>query len=168
VELEALYLRLERRLFNVVYRWVWDREEARDLVQETFLRVWRIRERVNRTTVEALVYRIAVNLAANRRRSRKLWRWVSLAAIRRQPATESGTAERLERREDRRAVRRAIDALPDRLRKVILMCEYSELSYAEIAVALGIPVGTVGSRRNSALKRLRKTLESREGDEYGR
>jgi len=162
-ELEALFLRLERRVFNVVFRWVWDREESRDLVQETFLKLWRMRERVRCETVEPLVYRIAVNLAANRRRSRKLWRWVGLSAVHSRASGEAQAADDLVRREERRAVQRAIDGLPNHLRQVMLLCEYSELSYAEIATALGIPAGTVGSRRNAALKRLQTSLESIKG-----
>lgn len=163
-EIEALYLRLERRVFNIVYRWVWDWEESQDLVQESFLKLWRMRERVRCETVEPLVYRIAVNLAANRRRSRRLWRWTGLALVRDRAGCEARIADDLERREERRAVRCAIEALPNHLRQVILMCEYSELSYAEIGTALGIPAGTVGSRRNAALKRLRKSLKSIKGD----
>jgi len=162
-EFEALYLRLERRIFNIVYRWVWDREESHDLVQETFLKLWRMRENVRRETVEPLVYRIATNLAANRRRSRRLWRWTGLALVRSRASCKARIADDLERREERRAVRYAIEELPNHLRQVILMCEYSELSYADIGTALGIPAGTVGSRRNAALKRLRKSLESIRG-----
>lgn len=156
--LEDLYLRLERPLFNVVYRWVWDREEAQELVQETFLRLWGMRERIRIETVESLAYRIGQNLAANRRRSRKLWQWVNLGAIRDRSIRDAGPDELVGRNEVSLIVKDAIDALPDRLRRVILLCEYSEMSYQEIALVLRVPVGTVGSRRNAALKRLRATL----------
>ena len=66
--LEALYVRLEGPLYNVAYRYVWDAAEAQDIVQEAFVRLWRARDRVRMQTVEALVYRIALNLARNRRR----------------------------------------------------------------------------------------------------
>ena len=51
---------------NVVYRWVWRAEEAQDIVQEAFVRLWRMRERVDLATVEPLVHRIALNLGAQR------------------------------------------------------------------------------------------------------
>ena len=65
--------------------------------------------------------------------------------------------------EQRQLVRAAIDALPEDLRRVVLLCEYSELSYEEIATALSIPAGTVGSRRNRALRRLKKQLSKEIG-----
>ena len=160
--LEALYERLETSLYNVVYRWVWDPEEARDLVQEAFLRLWGARERVVLATVEPLAYRIAVNLASNRRRQRRRWAWLGLGDD--DPLAPPGAdgpadaeTEALAR-ERCLALRRAVDALPERLRRVVLLTEFSELSYAQVAAALGIPPGTVGSRRNQALALLRERL----------
>ena len=89
-EIERLYLRLEKPLFNVVYRWLWQAEEAHDLVQEAFVRLVRMRDRIEPATVEALVYRIALNLARNRRRARRLWRWVGLEAAPDAPAPAPG------------------------------------------------------------------------------
>jgi RNA polymerase sigma-70 factor (ECF subfamily) len=157
--LEQLYRRLEKPLYNVVYRWVWNREDARDLVQETFVRLWRMRARVRGETVEPLIYRIAMNLAANRRRSRRLWRWASLGAAGSRAAATADGQSVMESAEREASLRRAVERLPERLRRVILMCEFSGMTYREIGSVLGIPAGTVGSRRNEALKRLRKILE---------
>jgi RNA polymerase sigma-70 factor (ECF subfamily) len=160
-DVERLFVRLERPLFNVVYRWVWDREEAAELVQETFARLWQARARVRPDTAGAFVYRIAVNLAASRRRWRALRRFVALdddrpADDRRRPDVAVLGAERAA------AVRSAVDALPEKLRRVLVLCELSELSYAEIAAALAIPAGTVASRRNAAVARLRRHLDAQE------
>lgn len=152
--LEALYGRLERRLYNVLYRWVWNEAEASDLVQETFLRLWRMRDRVRMETVEALAFQIGVNLAANKRRAKLLWRFVPLDGLARRGEQE-GVALGSERE---RKVREAIDKLPERLRSVVVLSELSEMSYAEIARVLGIPAGTVGSRRHKALQLLKERL----------
>ena len=149
--LESLYVRLERKLFNVVYRWLWDREEAADVVQEAFVKLWAMRERVRIETVEPLVYRIAVNLAANRRRQRKLWAWASLEGLRARAVDDDAA-------EDQRWVRAAIDALPERLRKVIVLAELSGMTAKEIGAVLDIPEGTVASRRHHALALLRTAL----------
>lgn len=163
-DLEALYARLEKPLFNVVYRWLWDREETLDVVQEAFVRVWRKRDEVDGTTVEALVYRVALNLASNRRRARKVWRWVSLEALWDRSSAAVSAEERLAGAERERALRDAVDALPEDLRRVVMLCEYSELSQREIGELLGIPPGTVGSRRHRALAALRAELGDGRGD----
>ena len=156
--LEALYTRLEKPLFNVLYHWVWDAEEAHDLVQESFLRLWKMRGRVKMETVEPLAYRIGCNLAANRIRTRKLWRMANLEAARAYISPARGPEHRLEQSQKRDAVKSAVLALPERLRRVVMLCEYSGMSYKEIAEGLQIPEGTVGSRRSAAMKRLRSDL----------
>ena len=59
---------------------------------------------------------------------------------------------------DAARLRLAIDALPEKLRSVVVLSELSELPYAEIGAILEIPEGTVASRRNAALKRLAEAL----------
>jgi RNA polymerase sigma-70 factor, ECF subfamily len=158
--LERLYQQLERPLYNVVYRWLWDREEARELVQETFVRLWSMRARVALDTLQPLVYRVALNLAANRRRWRRLRRLVTLEALRARAGENPGADDDLEQAQRRAALHAAVDRLPERLRKVIVLCELGEMSYAEVANVLQIPPGTVASRRNAALSQLRQALQT--------
>lgn len=165
--LEELYVRLEKPIYNVVYRWVWDREEARDLVQEAFVRLWRMRLRVRLETVEPLLYRIAVNLAANRRRVEKIRQWINLNSADKAAAENPIGADQLESKEREAAVRRAVEALPERLRRVIMLSEFSGFTYEQIARSLKIPPGTVGSRRNTAMKLLQKRLKSMMGGNHG-
>ncbi|HEV7557374.1 MAG TPA: sigma-70 family RNA polymerase sigma factor [Kofleriaceae bacterium] len=149
---EELFVRLEVRLTNVVYRWLWNREEVRDVVQEAFVRLWQMRERVDWERAEPLVYRIALNLASKRRRWSRVWQFVALTD--REPETEPDAD--LARDE---SVRRAIDALPERQRRVLVMTMHSEMTYDEIGETLGISAGTVASRRNSAIHKLRGMLK---------
>jgi len=157
-DLERLYTRLERRLANVVYRWVWNVDEAQEIVQEAFVRLWRMRAKVDLRTAEPLVYRIALNLASSRRRSRKLWRWISLEAVFERTSPGQSADESILAAEEASRVRAAVEALPEDLRRVVVMCELSEMSYQEIGEALSIPTGTVGSRRHRALLGLRQAL----------
>ncbi|MBI2570390.1 MAG: sigma-70 family RNA polymerase sigma factor [Candidatus Schekmanbacteria bacterium] len=160
--LEDLYVRLEKRLYNVVYRWVWAPDVAMDIVQESFLRLWQMRARVDMATVEPLVFRIGVNLAANHRRRAWWRRWLSLEDAE-EPASASRGADALLAEAQRaRAVRDALEALPEGHRRVLLLCELSGMSYAEISSVLGIPPGTVASRRNTAVRRLRRRLAGEE------
>ena len=160
-ELEALYTRLEKPLYNVMYRQVWNRETSRDLVQETFVRLWRMRRKVVLDTVEPLAYRIALNLAKSKLRRRKILRWASLEPIAESISTTDDTARDLEHGEDRTRLRQAVMDLPDDLRRVVLLCEFTGMNYGQVGEALGIPEGTVGSRRNRALKKLKVHLERR-------
>lgn len=157
-ELERLYARLEKPVYNVVYRWVWDREEARDLMQEAFVRLWRMRRRVVADTLEPLVYRIALNLARSKLRRRRILRFVSFESAREQPDATHNPERGLAQAQQRARLRDAVLALPEDLRQVITLCEFTELRYGQIAEVLGIPEGTVGSRRNRALKQLRRML----------
>jgi RNA polymerase sigma-70 factor, ECF subfamily len=152
-----LYRVLEKPLYNVVYRWLWDRMESQDVVQEAFLRCWRARERIHSDGFKAFVFRTALNLAANRRRRKKLWRFVSLDSVPEQAADASDAALLLSRR-----MQRAIDELPERFKRVLLLSELAGMSYGEIAVVTGVREGTVGSRRSRALALLRRRLEPTE------
>lgn len=159
-DVEALFERLERPLFNVVYRWVWDRDEAAELVQEAFARLWQARARVRADGAGAFVHRIAVNLAASRRRWRRLREFFAVEED--VPAERVRPDEAVLGAEQAAAVRAAVEALPEKLRRALVLCELAELSYAEVAAVLEVPVGTVGSRRSAALARVREHLRGKE------
>jgi RNA polymerase sigma-70 factor (ECF subfamily) len=147
------YRALEKPLYNVVYRWLWDSTESQDVVQEAFLRCWRRRESIRADGFTALIYRTALNLAANQRRRRKLWRLVSFESLPEPAAEDCGTFLA-------RPLREAFDALPGRLKRVLLLSEVAGMSYREIAEITGIEEGTVGSRRTRALELLRQHLQA--------
>jgi len=153
-----LYEKLERRLFNVVYRFLWTSEDSQEVVQEAFLRLWRIRRQVRMSSVEPLLFRIATNLATTRVRKRRVWRWVSLEALRERASPNMETETLAVRAEGHTRVRRAIESLPMDLRRVVVLCELAELSYEQVAESLEIPIGTVGSRRHRAMDLLRQAL----------
>ena len=104
----AMYAELEKPLYNVVYRMLWDAGESQDIVQEAFLRCWRKRTGIRPEGLKAVLYRAALNLAINRRRRLRLWRFVGVEAIDEEP-TEARTDEAIPRH-----MREAVDALPHR------------------------------------------------------
>lgn len=152
---EALYLAEEKPLYNTVYRWVWHEAEAMDLVQDAFIRLWRVRHKVYRIQAKAYVYRIALNLATNRLRSKKLWQWTGLEGLLGKTTTDA----KLLRNEREHTVRAAVMALPEKIRRVIVMVRFADMSYKEIASVLDIPIGTVGSRHNKGLLLLEQNLK---------
>ncbi|BDU18712.1 RNA polymerase sigma factor [Dyella sp. GSA-30] len=151
--LYASYRRLERSLYNVLYRQLWQSQDCQDLVHDAFMRIWERREKVEEATLDALVWTTALNLARNRLRWRKLWRGDAIEDHIEQLHVETESHDFLAERQLHQALR----GLPQRQREVLLMSEYSELKTSEIARILGIPEGTVASRKHQALARL-KTL----------
>ncbi len=151
--LEALYRELGPSLWAYLRRRSPDAQAADDLLQETFLQAARRAERLREaTSARAWLFAIARNLAATARRRRRETR--SLTAE--PPAAEAAEDPRLE------AVRAALAELPGTLKEALELRLHSQLSYAEIAEVLAIPIGTVRSRLHSALRRLREVLVSAE------
>jgi RNA polymerase sigma factor (sigma-70 family) len=149
--LYASYRRLERSLYNVLYRQLWQSQDCQDLIHDAFMRVWERREKVDEATLDALVWTTALNLARNRLRWRKLWRQDAIEDHIEQLHDEHQPHDFLAERRLHQALRE----LPARQRDVLLMSEYSELKASEIARVLGIPEGTVASRKHQALARLK-------------
>ncbi|MFC1495169.1 RNA polymerase sigma factor [Thermodesulfobacteriota bacterium] len=160
--LETLYIELEKPLFNVVFRYIWNREEAQDLVQESFIRLWKMRERVNMKTVKPLAYRICLNLAASSLRRKKILSFLSLDKLIKEPINKDNTSP--EQEEEIQLLRKVIDGLPSKLKETVLLTEFSELSYKEIGESLGIPAGTVGSRRNRAINIMKEKFRKIYGE----
>lgn len=148
-----LYATLEKPLYNVVYRVLWDAAESQDLVQEAFLRCWKRRAAIRSDGIKALLFRTALNLALNRRRRSRLWRFVGLNTAAEHRELQSRCPEAIPE-----ILRYAIDRLPNDLRQVLLLTELTGMTYAEVALTLGIKEGTVGSRRTRALAILRREL----------
>ncbi|WP_328594218.1 RNA polymerase sigma factor [Actinomadura macrotermitis] len=139
-----------------------DRDAAYDVASQTFLEAFRGRHRFDgsRGTVRSWLYGIATNLIGKHRRTeqRALRARARLGAA---PPAE-GHADRVNARVSaqglRGALAGAIAALPDGERDVLLLVALADLSHEEVAAALAIPYGTVGSRLSRARKRLRKAL----------
>jgi RNA polymerase sigma-70 factor (ECF subfamily) len=145
------YRRLERPLYNVLYRQLWQAEDCQDVIHDAFMRVWERRDKVDETTLEALLWTTALNLARNRLRWRKLRRHEPLHDT---LPGDTGTEDFLATHQLRQALRQ----LPPGSRDVLLLAEFSGLRGTEIADVLGIPVGTVASRKHHAIERLRMLL----------
>ncbi len=109
-------------------------------------------------TVEALLYRIAINLAASKRRRAKLWRWASLDALRSHAVEQPSIEDTLVSAATRQDVRAAIESLPESLRRTLVLCELTSLTHEQVGRILHIPAGTVGSRRHRAVQLLRERL----------
>lgn len=159
----------QRMVVQLALNLLGDRDEALDVSQEVFLRVFRTIARFRgQSTLKTWIYRIAVNQARNRHR---FWRrrhradQVSLDAHVAAhgeflSGAESGPDRVLAQKELAARLKRALDGLPFDQRTAIVLREVDGLSYEEIAYSLGVAVGTVKSRLTRARQTLR--LELRE------
>ncbi|HSE15846.1 MAG TPA: sigma-70 family RNA polymerase sigma factor [Pyrinomonadaceae bacterium] len=167
-----LVRRWERRIFALTYGMLGREEDARDATQETFLAAFRnLRNFRGEAKVSSWLHRIAVNQCISRQRRSRVR---SESALEGEQETRFATplshspAHVAEGRQETAAVRRAINSLPVELRQVVVMKEFEELTFREIADALDLPLSTVKSRLYTALKQLQMRLqkfESRNRDE---
>lgn len=158
-EWEALYRRLEKPLYNLAYRYVWNTAEAQDIVQDAFMEIWARRERLIPETAGGYAWTTVLNLSRKHRRWRATKHFLRgeepLASLQAAAAPEADALHL----QEQTLLHAAIERLPEKLRSVLLLAEFSGLSYESVAQLLSIPAGTVGSRRNLALKQLRCALK---------
>ncbi|MDQ3914050.1 MAG: sigma-70 family RNA polymerase sigma factor [Actinomycetota bacterium] len=150
--LRALYRSFERPLYALGIRWLNDPKLAEELVQEVTLRVWRRAARYDRErgASSSWIFGIARNVAADLARAR------ARAPL---PVADAG-AERAEPWNEDRAwtaweVARAVARLPEDQRRVVELAYANQMTQSEIAVELGIPLGTVKTRLYAGLRKLR-------------
>src|SRR5215217_5878884 len=144
---------------NVIYRLCGDVQIAEEAAQETFIRAWLHLDSYRpQTSFRNWLYRIAVNAATDLLRKEKR---ILPNAIEDLHLTDShpGPEALLSQAERTALVQKAILSLSDTSRAVLVLREYEEMSYGEIANTLDIPVGTVMSRLNYARKILKEKLE---------
>ena len=154
-ELMAEARKFEPKLLNFFWRQGVSHFEGEDLVQETYLRLWKYRrEYMPAAKLSTFLFLLArqVRVDALRRQARREGREERWG--REQPAVQqpSGACER----ED---VRWALSRLSEPLRDVVELGVFQDLPYAEVAQILGIPVGTVKSRMSNAIRKLKEVMD---------
>jgi len=152
--LATLVERHAARLHAFLVRIAGSRDEADDLLQDTWVRVARGAPSFDpRRRARPWMYGIAANLARDHHRRRQV-RARAAQEERQAPPPEKGfrPLERID-------LRARLARLPDRLREVLMLRFYADLDEAEMAEALGIPRGTVKSRLHGALRELRRGWE---------
>jgi RNA polymerase sigma-70 factor, ECF subfamily len=159
---EDLAMPLFDQLYNFAHWLTQNREEAEDLVQETYVKALKGFSSFQLgTNFRAWIYRILRNTFLTSRKGLKVTMTVALdfdeEEESQEPAIERDTPETiLFARSGQEVLQKAIDELPVHFREILLLCEVEEMSYQEISDALAVPIGTVMSR----LSRARQTLRS--------
>ncbi len=162
--------RYRNQLTNYLFRMLGDYEEAVDLAQESFVRVYFALDRYHTDyAFSTYIYRIATNLAISEIRRRRRRKMLSLATFfssnedddqefhppdpKSLPDADVIDAER------KRAIEKAISALPDKYRAPIVLRDVQELSYEEVANVLELGLGTTKSRISRGRALLREKLK---------
>jgi RNA polymerase sigma-70 factor (ECF subfamily) len=161
-----LILRWERPIYALAYRTIGREEDARDIVQDTFLRAYRALPGFKgQAKFSSWLYRIALNLCRDWARKQRRTPTVGIpdGVDASELAAEQGPVESIEdlvaRREMSRAVAQAMTQLPDEQRTAIILKEYHGLTFQEIADLQGCPLSTVKTRLYQGLSVLRRHLE---------
>jgi RNA polymerase sigma-70 factor (ECF subfamily) len=168
-----LVSRWERTIYALAYRTLGREEDARDVVQEAFLRAYRgLRGFKGEAKFSSWLYRITLNLCRDWiRRERRApvvqppegTDAVDLADA--QAAPTESVEDLVARREMSRAVSRAMAELPEEQRTAIMLKEYHGLTFQEIADQLNCPLSTVKTRLYQGLSVLRRRLDRQQSEE---
>ncbi len=167
---EILVTRHQTSVLNLIFRFVGDRTQAKDLAQEVFLRVWQAAKRYKpEAKFTTWMYRIATNLCLNELKSAHHKKWFQFfrsdandeirpeeAVPDRSPSPE----DTLLTRERSRRVAGVLLGLPQNQRMALILKRYDELSYEEIARIMGCSVSAVESLLVRAKRTLREKLEN--------
>ncbi len=162
---DALYTRYASRIYGLGLVLLRNKTDAEDLVQDTFLKVWRTRSRfdASRGSLDVWILLIARSLAIDLLRRRNLeTRNLSSEPSHSEVSVEPGPERYAEHRDITQRARKAMDRLPSGQRSAIKLAYLGERSSTQVAELEGIPLGTVKSRIRLGIATLRKTLS--EGD----
>jgi RNA polymerase sigma-70 factor, ECF subfamily len=164
---DEIVRRYQRQVANIIYLTLGSREEVDDISQELFVRVFRSLDRFEfDSTLYSWIYRIAVNLCIDEIRRKKIRKLIPLEFLtekklegeKRERGAATGSDELLQK-EKKEVVLRALDQLSPLHRTVIVLREYQDLTYGEIAKTLRISPQAVKSRIFRAREELRQLLK---------
>jgi RNA polymerase sigma-70 factor (ECF subfamily) len=168
---ESLVESYQKKAFNIAYRMIGNYDDASDLTQEAFIRIYKsISNFKEQSSLSTWIYRIITNVCLDELRRRKNRNIVSIdegiklddSEVKRQIESGAPTPEEMaERNEMKKVVAEAIKTLSDEHRTVILLRDIQGFSYEEIARIVECPEGTVKSRINRARQALKDILKTK-------
>src|SRR5437016_13532125 len=169
---EAIVRQYWRKVFNVAYKFVGKHDEAEDLTQEIFLKIFKsLRTFDRRANFQTWLISVSRNLCIDYYRSVRKERETidrGVDANELSPVShEPGPVAVLEQHDRVDVLREAMAALPETLRTAVLLRDIQELSYQDIARQLNLPEGTVKSRINRGRTELARQIHELRGDEFG-
>ena len=167
---EKLVVRHTKRIYNLCFRFVGRVDQAEDLAQDIFIKVFRNLNNYNAESGQFVTWMMSVgrNLLIDHYRQRKDDRMTvsvtaqeddELSILDTLPAHQPSAHAEMEREERAVMLRRALDRLPPQLKEAVILRDLEELSYEEIEEILKVPEGTVKSRINRGRVELAKSFQ---------
>jgi RNA polymerase sigma-70 factor (ECF subfamily) len=164
---EILVTRHQTSVLNLIYRFIGDKTQAKDLAQEVFIRVWQAaRSYKPEAKFTTWIYRITANLCFNELKSSRRKKWLQFLRsdedreVRMEEDIAEGSPspeDLLLAKEQSRQISKALQRLPENQRMALILKRYDDLSYQEIAEVLGCSVSAV----ESLLVRAKRTLHEK-------
>ena len=159
---EAIVARFRRKVFHIAYKFTGKHDEAEDLTQDIFLKVFRSLEKFNRDAdFSTWLSSVARNYCIDNYRAGKREKEVvveDMVAFDLAPSSFGNPHRALEDQDRRSFLRKGLDLLPEKLREAVVLRDLQGLSYQEMADRLALPEGTVKSRINRGREELARLL----------
>src|SRR6266705_1749170 len=158
---DELMLRYERQIYRVCYRFVENRDDAKDLAQDVFIKAFEHLPTFRReSSLKTWLYRIAINHCLNhvKKHSQEFVQVTEFTS-----STKSSAQAELEHQEQRQRFRRLVKRLPPKQKAILELRVNEQLSYEEIAKISGRSVSTIKASVFFALEKLRKLVKDPKG-----
>ncbi len=157
--LEALFDDARGEILGTLFYLVGNMEDAKDALQETFLKCWRKRQQIDDIqNLKAWVFRVALNTGRDFRKTAWNRRRESIAEDNVMVSTADGPDAGLMRDEEMRRLRHAVLQLRSEEQEVFLLRQNGDLTYEQIAQSMSLPIGTVKTRMRTAIRQLRESV----------
>lgn len=158
-QLESLFDDARGEILGTLFYLVGNMEDARDALQETFLKCWRKRDQIGDVVnLKAWVFRVALNTGRDFRKTAWNRRRESIVEDAVMVSTSEGPDAGLMRDEELRRLRDAVLQLRPEEQEVFLLRQNGELTYEQIAESIRLPIGTVKTRMRTAIRQLRQSV----------
>lgn len=166
VAFDVIVARYKEHLINYIMSFVGERSDAEDIVQDTFVKIYRFRQSYKKVAkFSTWIYTVAGNLARSELRKRRRQQLYTMSNLGNDGKefeaveTRVNSDEMTDSAVTKDLIRKAIRQLPEKYQDIIRLREIENLSYEEIAQQTDLPIGTIKSRVNRARERLQKTLK---------
>lgn len=161
-EFKMLVMPYSERIYRMAYRFIGNREEAEDIVQEVYLKLWGLRKELDKyNSIEALSIRIARNLCLDKLRKRKTSQEAMKLEQNKGEAYSETPVDSLERKEEKEVVHSLIAALPEPQRSLVHLRHIEGKEYDEIAAMVNMNVNAIRVSISRARKQMREMLEKK-------